>query len=482
MAKKRIGTKSALNNTQKPKREVSVWTPLFVEQVKEESVNSEVQEEQVATEKAKVNTKKARKTSQAETVVMTKARKKADKPEIDVSNETLKEIEVTMAERLYNKGEKVKNDDEDEASSKVFVTKAVPLANRGKKASLASQTKKEKVLSEKAEERKAKREAKKAAYKKTTFKHKLKVMGILSVLGIFTGSGLGVWYFNFSLKSNVDYSQAGNPDDYIQSVDDTLSRNFEGIDLTNAKAWVSYAQGMGKTPADLSPVDNFVLSQYNIVNANSYSVIGEGNISANTFGLVVDQFMYSEKKFDGEKYSFVSISPDTTGMVGDVAVCDVLAKGGNSIVSYKGEIIEGNRSANWAYNTTYSKDEHRAMNGVRVDDIQPYLICEETIVSSSEITMDEDGNYVFTLELDTIKAVLNYIKQVQRTGGLSSYPEFKSLQTTFTITPDWQLVKMKIVEVYKAVKIGVSPTITATINFDFTINEPIELPSLPDNG
>ncbi len=468
MAKKRTGTRSALNNTQKPKREVSVWTPLFVEEKTDEGLNEYLAE-----------AKEESKTSQRTNTGKSTAKKAMNKDENVVSEETLKEIEVTMAEHLYNKGKEQEIEEDEDLSSKVFVTKAVPLANRKKDASSASEIKKSKVLSEK-EERRARKEAKKAEYKKTTFKHKLKVIGVLSVLGIFTGSGLGVWYFNYNLKSNVDYSQAGNPEDYIQSIDDTLTRNFEGIDLSDAVNWVSYAQGMGKTPADLSPVDNFVLAQYNIANANSYSVIGTGNISANTFGLVVDQFMYSEKKFDGEKYSFVSISPDTTGMVGDVAVCDVLAKGGNSIKSYKGEILEGNRSADWAYNNTYSTDEHSVLNGVRVNDIQPYLICEETVVSSSEITVDGDGNYVFTLQLDTIKAVLNYIKQVQRTGGLSSYPEFKSLQTTFTITPDWQLVKMDIVEVYKAVKIGVSPTITGTINIDFTVNEPVELPALPE--
>ncbi len=428
MAKKRNGTKSALNKP-KPKVEVSVWTPLFDD---------------------KIDTLK---------------------DEISVSDDTLKEIEHTMNEHLYNKGEEEKNYEEDDVWQKIFVTKAVPFAKREEKGIAKAKLTKE--------EKKAKKDAKKASYKKTTLKHKLKVMAVLSVLGIFTGSGLGVWYFNFNLKSNIDYSQAGKAEDYIQSVDETLTRNFAGFNLADKVNWVDFAQSAGKTPADLSPVDNFVLAQYNIQNANSYSVIGSGSIVAKTI-ITVDQFMYSEKKFDGEKYSFVSISPDTTGIVGDVAVCDVLTKGGNTISSYKGKIHEGNRSADWTYNTSYSSAEHSALNGVKVNDIQPYIIGTQTVVSSSEITIDENGNYIFTLELDTIKAVLNYIKQVQRTGGLSTYPEFKSLQTTFTITPDWQLVKMNIVEVYTAVKVGMKPTITGTLNFDFTINQPVQLPTLPE--
>lgn len=403
--------------------------------------------------------------------------------------EILKEIQEVMAEGAYNKGEQPKKDEEEEEDAKIFVTNDIPLANRGKedvslKNNPSPKEKKkkagvEKELTAEQKERKAKREAKKAAYKKTTLKHKLFVMGVLVVLGIFTGSGLGVWYFNVSLKSSVDYSKAGNPEDYVQSVSDTLSRNFSEIDLNNMEDWVAYAKGLGKTPEDLSPVDNFVLAQYNATIADSYSVIGSGSVVAQTI-ITVDQFLYSEKKFDGEKYSFISISPDTTGMVGDVAVCDVLSKGANTIQSYKGAIHEGNTSADWSYNTTLTTSEHSNLNGVKVNDVQPYLICTETVVSSSEITVDENGNYVFTLELDTIKAVLNYIKQVKRTGGLSTYPEFKSLKTTFTITPDWQLVKMNVVEVYKAVKMGMTPTITGTIDFDITINQPIEMPNLPE--
>ena len=46
----------------------------------------------------------------------------------------------------------------------------------------------------------------KKVYQKSTFKHKMKVIGCLAALGVFTGSGLGVWYFNTALKSNVDYT------------------------------------------------------------------------------------------------------------------------------------------------------------------------------------------------------------------------------------------------------------------------------------
>ncbi len=389
--------------------------------------------------------------------------------------EIIKEIEAAMTEGTSKIDTVIEDEDEDDNPTS-YATTEVPTAQR-------SPTK-NKVLEEKNSpsfsrlSRKAKREAKKAAYKKTTFKHKLKVMGVLMFLGVFIGSGLGVWYFDNFLKSNTDYS--ADPADFVQSVDETLLRNFSGINLANMQDWVDYAKGQGKTPADLSPTDNFVLAEYNASIASSYTSVGEGHIK--TMGQ--NQYMYSERKFDGSKYSFVSISPSTLpALVADVAVCDIMTKGSSTIYSYQGPIIEGNKSAKWAYSSSYSKDEYSILTGVAINDLHPYLVCGksgyETVASFSEVTQDENGNYVFTLELDKVNGVLKYVRQVKRTGGLAFLPEFSSIIQTVTISPEWELIRLEVAEKYSAIKMGVNAPIDATLNFNFTFNEPVTLPSVP---
>ena len=64
-----------------------------------------------------------------------------------------------------------------------------------------SKDEKARLKQKKKEEEKREKE-----YQKGTFKKNMRALGIILVLGIFTGSGLGVWYFNYALKSKVDYS------------------------------------------------------------------------------------------------------------------------------------------------------------------------------------------------------------------------------------------------------------------------------------
>ena len=297
-------------------------------------------------------------------------------------------------------------------------------------------------------------------------------------LGMFTGSGLGVWYFNFALNSNVDYS--ADPADFVQSIDETLARNFSGVNLSKPEKWVSEAKALGKTPADISATDNFVLASYNASLATSYTAIGSGLVK--TMGQ--NQKMYSERKFDGSTYSFVSISPSTMpSLVKDVAVCDVYQKGSSIINSYQGPILEGDTSADWSYHTSYTAEEYPGMAGVEITDLQPYLICGKegynTVLSESEVTVDENNNYVFTLELDTVTSVLKYVKQVRRTGDLALLPVFSEIKQTITMTEDWQFVSIQIEEKYSAIKMGVNAPINASLMIYFTFNEPVTLPSVP---
>lgn len=384
----------------------------------------------------------------------------------------LQEIKKAMAEGVYNKNEEVQNREEDDNDAKIFITNDIPLANKKDKAFRLVAEKKSKELTAEQIAKKEKKEAKKAAYKKTTFKHKLKVLVALMILGTFTGSGLGVWYFNFALKSNVDYS--ADPDDFVQSIDETLTKNFAGINLEDKENWMNYIDG--KSPADLNAADNLVLTFYNASLATSYTSIGEGNIVT---GITPDQFMYSERKFDGNSYSFVSISPTTNAFVGDIAVCDILGKGSKLIKSYEGPLHESNKSADWEYVASYTTDKYEEMSGVAVDDLQAYIVGEKTIVSSSEIQTDENGNYIIKVKLDNINSVLKYVRQVKRTGGLDSYPEFLSIEQTYTITQDWQLVSIYTEEVYKALKMVARPTIHATMTTNFTFNEPVTMPQVP---
>lgn len=311
------------------------------------------------------------------------------------------------------------------------------------------------------------RKEKEKIYEKKTFSKKMKTLAILLALGIFTGSGLGVWYFNVALRSNVDYS-AINPSDYIQDVDETLKNNFNITSESDKENWVEIAKSQGKTPADLSVADNFVLAEYNVSLANSFIAIGNGNV--NTLGIA--QSVYSSKKYDGNKYTFESISKGKPS----VAICDSYVKNSTKVSIYNGSDINSDgTNATWNYENDMTIKDYLAMVGNLPSAVQPYIISSKTIIESSDITY-ENGLYTFTIDLDPINSVLNYVYQVKRTGGLSALPEFKNITQTIVIDENWNLISIDVSESYSAVAFGMKFSCSGTLKTTFTYNCDVTFP------
>lgn len=313
------------------------------------------------------------------------------------------------------------------------------------------------------DKRKRKKKTKKV-YQKSTFKHKMKVIGCLAALGVFTGSGLGVWYFNSALKSNIDYTSLVAAD-YYGNVDEV----FSSMSITDKSTWVSQAHDKGLSPADFNAVDNILLCEYNAQQASTWSIIGTGNV----ISMGIAQTVYSGKTFDGNFYTFESIS---AGMI-TVANCDVMAKNGSTIDIYAGK-NPTSTGATWVKDKTITTEEFSAMSGVLPNAVGPYIISDKTVETSSDITHDsESGLYSFTITLKPIESVLLYYKQVQRSGGLEANPEFYSIEITYHINEEWQFVSSEITESYKAVKFGMPVTcngkLSTTYEFDCEVTLPV---------
>ncbi|MBE7074299.1 MAG: hypothetical protein E7379_04350 [Clostridiales bacterium] len=309
---------------------------------------------------------------------------------------------------------------------------------------------------------KSKKKKPKKVYKKTTFKHKMKVMGVLTLLGMFTGCGLGVWYFNTALQS-PDYASL-NVADYIGNVDDS----FATIGVTKGSNWVADAKNKGLTPADIAVADNILLCEYNAMQATSYSMIGTGAV----YCMGTSQSVYSARKFDGNAYTFESLSK---GIL-TVATCDHMVEGGTTVTTYQGTDLT-DTGATWITPETVSTNEFQETVGVLPNSLSPYIISEKTIEEASEISYnDETGTYSFTVSLKTIESVLFYYKQVKRSGGLEASPEFYSIQITFTINADWEFVSTDIVETYKAVKFGLPVTCEGTLLTNYVFDGEVTLP------
>ncbi len=315
--------------------------------------------------------------------------------------------------------------------------------------------------------KKAKKQKKSSTYEKTTWTHKMKVLAILAVLGVFTGSGLGVYYFNNFLRANVNYLQY-NPSDYIANIDDIFAKRFAINTDEQKENWLQIAKDNNTTPSDLTPVDNMLLAEYNAKKASSYEIVGTGSVAT-----IATQTVYSERKFDGEAYAFQSISK---GML-TVATCDYM-KGGKNVEIYNGANVKVD-GADWNYSQTITLADYKNMAGTSPSDIQPYIISDKTVISSTDVVYDEaTGLYSFTLSLDPITSVLLYYKQVRRSGNLEGDPEFEYIHLSITIDENWNFVSSAFEEKYTAIKFGLPNKCVGTLNSTYKFNDVVTLPTL----
>lgn len=327
---------------------------------------------------------------------------------------------------------------------------------------------------------------------KKSFKQRMKTLGILTVLGIFTGCGLGVWYFNTAVVPPIDYSQY-NASDYIVSAESVLGELF-GIssDYENWRSSSEFLKSGIQNPSDLTPAQNFLLAEYNALNSDYFHIVGTGEVNVKAFGIPISQTVYSEKNFDGNTYTFESISEGTMPL----GTCSVMEKPSSansnpSVMLFSSEqpyTSEGGTIADnavWGDYQTYSQEEYRNLAGGTPNSIQTYIISDKTIISSNDssaITYEaETGYYSFTIELDPITSVLNYVKQVQQTSGLDSAPTFSSISQTITIDSEWNLISISIEESYSLMYGPAAASCEGTLNSIYYLNQPelIDFPDLP---
>ena len=310
---------------------------------------------------------------------------------------------------------------------------------------------------------------KKEKYEKVSFLRRMRTSIILIFLGIFTGSGLGVWYYNNILRVNVDYeSLFEEAYKYETDYDELFSRNFSLTNEDEYSNWKIVADANNKTPLLLSPADNFALAEWNANHASTFAVVGHGKVLT----LGVSQGIYSARKYDGTSYAFESIS---SGVVSVVST-SVHKKGTNEIKMYNGSNVQGD-TATWKYDSSLTYDEYIDAVGNTPYVVQPYIVSSKTITSSSEVTFDEENEtYSFTLVLDNVLSVIRYARQVKKTGGLGSYPEFSKITQTITIDKNWNFISIDVREEYSAVAFGMKVGCSGSLLNIFSFNGDVEMP------
>ncbi len=323
---------------------------------------------------------------------------------------------------------------------------------------------------------KARKLSKQSVKKKRSFKRRALNKCIFALCAIVTGVGLGSWYYTNVLSSSLDWNT------YLQQLSEYESRQNETLDSafkkilndnyseTDMSNFEIIASEKGITPQDLSLAENYQLANYNFENADQYLIQGNGQIKT-----IATQSIYSEKKYDGNTYQSISIS---NGLM-KIAEIAQMNKNQTSVTTIKGQITS-NQSADWnGERNTYLPTNYKNLTGGLPNTSQNFIIADQTVSNSLdgevEIIENEDGSkyYQFTMVLDPIYSVLNYINQIKYTSNLSSYPEFSSITQVVTIDENWNFVSICSTEVYSIVAFGMKNSCTGTLDNYFYFDQDV---------
>ena len=198
----------------------------------------------------------------------------------------------------------------------------------------------------------------------------------------------------------------------------------------------------GSKPSDYESDENIAYVLYQLKTGKDYTATTRG--SAVSVGQTQD--IYNRKIKNGNEYlvdtvssgllevgkqkyfkdnvvlmrDFVSRNGDNITWVTDTPVC----------VSYKGFI---------------------SMYGSVPEGASAYIICEETILSISEVQTTEDGFYSISLELnpDDEYAPFWYRREISMNSSSLTIPEFSSIKIEYVFNDSWEVQRIRTQEEYK---------------------------------
>lgn len=208
---------------------------------------------------------------------------------------------------------------------------------------------------------------------------------------------------------------------------------------------VSQIMYAGKTPAEMSPIEVYLVANNILIGRDYYYITSEGEIDAQITSQTVNNVFIK----DGQTYYQERLSKGIVSVANKVEYTE-----GGNVLFTEGK-VGNNATVAWkGAPATYSKEYFISCFGMIPNEINSYVIASSTVIDSS--SKQENNLFTFTLSLNPQTSTQNYRKQVEFFSGRSnSNPTFTKVEITFTVDSDFNFVSMSINETYTMKYIGV---------------------------
>ena len=271
----------------------------------------------------------------------------------------------------------------------------------------------------------------------------LTVLGVILCIGIGTGAGY-LLATELSPKG-VDYSTISS-----DANEDNVKEIYENY-LANTLDPLTYS------PNDLA---NISLYKY------SLEEYASSEITSSATSLGVTQTTYGKSIKNQTSYFNESISESAF-----VKVAKRFYENEEKVDVYNGSIIHDDNGISGEYKDKeeLTLKEYEDKWGKTLSRTSIYIISSKTTLESSSVTKQDSGDYLISLDLDPVKSVVRYVKQMVSMSNLSDAPQFDKVHLDITIDKDLNLKEINVKESYNVWVFGKNYT-EATLKEKFSIN------------
>lgn len=272
--------------------------------------------------------------------------------------------------------------------------------------------------------------------------------GFVCLLAVVLGFVSGNMYVNSISSASYDFAEA----EYRFSDDEFALILASNKDIATANA-----------------LHAFAIAEHNLMNAEYYVCESPKGTSFTSPDIAPTQSIYSYRKKDGKNYEYLTVTE------GIMSVCEKVITSDNAenFDIWRSKSIQNGEpvfDTNPSFKMTYK--EARAEYGTDPVNPIPYVISNKTIhesyngnaTSTGRGTINDNGNYNFTLKLNTTQSVMNYVKQMKHMSELKNYPVFFDITINFEVDSEFRFVSMDIVENYRVTYFGVPATCHAEMH------------------
>lgn len=260
------------------------------------------------------------------------------------------------------------------------------------------------------------------------------ITAILVVIAVFLGQFVGNWIVNSYL--NV-FTFAGD--------ENSLKESSQTIEK-----WKT------KSVDQMSPVEAFLVAQYNLENSPSFTMTLDGKIVSTgvtqtvySYNYHVDDEFYSEYISDGLVKVATGYKYNTVTKVAN---------------TFRGA-VNNKTSATWNEFKDLTRDEYKQNAGVYPGEYIDYIVSRQTINKDDCVALQKqaNGNYKFILSLNNYSTV-NYTKKMQFVAGTQA-TQFDKIVLTVEIDANVNFVSINMYEEYYALGMKAVSDLTQTYDF-----------------